>query len=135
MFLAHATCTLSAMHLLKFLLSLSLSLSISLKRNSDLPVELGGHKVVPSEKIVFDMAQSPAYGQLVSTPEPDKDLGDPLHFSAQNPTYGKPYEHTYESIDNIIASRGGIQTYDYPKPQLPAPRSTSSNGSSPTEFT
>ena len=89
------------------------------------------------------MGPSLAYGQLPGTPEPldnDQEPLKKLNISAQNPTYNyayggaTPYEHTYESIDNLMGKRvggwAGLDSYDVPKPQLPAPRPSVSNNSS-----
>ena len=108
----------------------------------DLPKEL---KAISEGINIIETGPSLAYGQLPHTPEPDQDPFMKSHITAQNPTYNysstyskpydhnpnyKPYEHTYESIDNIIASRGaGFQSYDTPKPQLPTPRPSVSDGS------
>lgn len=91
-----------------------------------------------------------AYGQLPGTPEPILDC-EPFkksQITAYNPTYNyayskayehtipkgyedsKPYEHTYESIDQLKMGRQGFESYDVPKPQLPAPRPSMSNNSS-----
>ncbi len=100
-----------------------------------------------TESINIATGPSLAYGQLPGcTPEPDLDPFMKSHVIANNPTYNysstynkpydhtpqyrKQYEHTYESIDNIMASRGaGFQTYDVPKPELPAPRPSISSES------
>ena len=76
------------------------------------------------------MGPSMAYGQLPHTPEPDSEQFDKIMIatiSSPNPTYNstysKPYEHMYESIDHVMVKKQEeFESYDTPKPQLPAPR-------------
>lgn len=92
------------------------------------------HKVIVPAHI--ETGPSMAYGQLPGTPEPILDC-EPFEKSqivAHNPTYNyaysKAYEHTYESIDQLRMGKQEFESYDVPKPQLPAPRPSMSNQSS-----